>query len=319
MADPGKPRSIAPILVLVGLSALWALDSLRNDLLPGPFRAAEVLPPFERLSLYWLLLATAAAALARIQRARRPSRRMAIHASLIGLGLFAIPELLIHVAGTLVPAFTRVAMFSLAPVFAVVLEPYIGVPDYTPLRNGLLSALVAVMGVLLLFPLDLPHSPAQYAAFSAVLLAVLLVASVNCLAVRVVVAYSHHATSLAAFAASATAFTFFAIAAAAGNLAPLSFTLAPQAAWSLLVDFPAFVAFFWLLPHMVAARMTLRFLLAPLFAILFSFILFTPHISLRIAFGLALMAMGSAWMLFVPDSDASTHTSLLHLENNDNA
>ena len=79
---------------------------------------------------------------------------------LAGIGLFAVPSVLIEIAKGNIDDATRVALFSLAPVFAVVFEPYLGSGSTSQQRGGLAASLIAVCGSLLVFPLELSPGPA---------------------------------------------------------------------------------------------------------------------------------------------------------------
>jgi hypothetical protein len=76
--------------------------------------------------------------------------------------------------------------------------------------------------------------------------------------------------------------------------------LPPQLLWSLGIDLPAMFLLFWLLRRLAASRMTARFLLAPLFAIVAGIVLQPTFPPLRGWLGLALLAGGSGWLVFAP-------------------
>lgn len=293
---------------LAALSLLLALGSLRGDLWPAPFRAAAALPPFERQALAWALLALAAAILARIRRLPRLGIVATREAALAGLGLFALPALLVRAAAPQVPDLTRVALFALTPVFCVVLEPYLGAANSA--RNSLLPVLAALAGVLLVFPVDLPGSLAAALGWIALLLAALSIAAANC---RAIATANHLAsTARAAVAAAVTAAILGLASLVAEHAQPLNAALLPQALWTLAIDLPALLLLFSLMRRLSAARMTLRFILAPLFASLGGLALALTLPGLRALFGLVLMAAGSAWLLAARDTAFSS--SSLHLD-----
>ena len=60
-------------------------------------------------------------------------------------------------------------------------------------------------------------------------------------------------------------------------------------------------------PH-DCTRMTTRFLLAPLFAILIAHGARSPKLELHLGLGILLMAAGAAWLLFAPGPGARTRT-----------
>ncbi len=307
MAAAGRARAAA---ALVGLSLLWALGALRGDLLPGLLRAAETLPRLERRALEWAGLAAGAAMVALASQARWPRGRQALEALLAGVGLLAAPALLVDAAGTWVDGLTRVALFSLTPVLAVVLEPYLGAESAAQEQGGLLPALVAVAGVLCVFPVELPGGPGAALAWGAVVLAALCAAAANCRAVRAAQdATEWRAAPMAALGAATTAVALGA-ASACTERAVIPHGLAAEAAWLALVELPALLLLFWLMRRMTAARMTLRFVLAPLLASVASVALLRPSVSLRAAAGLGLMAAGAGWMLTRRDAPEEDGTPL---------
>ncbi|HVZ82790.1 MAG TPA: hypothetical protein VG893_03880 [Terracidiphilus sp.] len=253
-----------PVLAaLLALGFLWSLGSLRADLLPYAWQGAGT-DSLTSQALRLAVLAFGAAVIARATRSRRVRRRDAVQWALTGIGLIAAPSLLAHLAAPFVADLTRTALFALTPIFAIVLEPYLGSAESGMSRNGLLAALVALAGMLLLFPVNLPQSPASALAFLAVVLAALCVAAVNCRAVCF--ACAQDAPSFAAAAALAAAGAALVLGVAgAGEAAPFpAASLLPDLAWTLIVDLPALLLLFALMRRMTAARMTLRFIRAAL-------------------------------------------------------
>lgn len=179
---PRAGRRLAPNLALLLLCLIWALSSLRSDLLPRS--SGDPIPPLARQSIPFAMLAAFAAAFAVIRRTQWPSKQLLRGSLLAGLGLFAVPALLVHFAAAWLSDLTRVALFSLTLVFAVVLEPYLVGDDAQQGKGGLAASLCAVAGILLFIPIETPGSPAAGAAFCAAVLAVACVAAANCLAVK---------------------------------------------------------------------------------------------------------------------------------------
>jgi drug/metabolite transporter (DMT)-like permease len=164
------------------LSAFWAAAWLRRNLIPH--FGADTLSPAQGQAALFSVFAALAASIAVVKRVEFPRGRRAWACASIGVGLFVIPAVLAACAQGWVSELDRVAVFSLTPVFAVVLEPY--VQDSAP-RQGkaaLAGALAAVAGILFLFPLDIPGSFRALAALCALLVAAFGIAVTNCLAVR---------------------------------------------------------------------------------------------------------------------------------------
>ena len=117
-------RNAVPVTALLLLCFLWSLGSLRSDLMPTIF--AGGLPTFEREAIHLGALAVVAWLIALVTRAAWPRGRQIWDAILIGLGLFAVPAFFGEAAKDAIPDLTRVALYSLAPVFAVRLNPISG-------------------------------------------------------------------------------------------------------------------------------------------------------------------------------------------------
>jgi len=288
-----------PVAALLVLCFVWSLGSLRIDLLPALDNHA--LPPMEKQALPFGWLAITASLFAIANRRQWPNVRQIRSAILIGLGLFVAPALLVSLSNQGISELTRVALFSLVPVFTVVLEPHIAGPTGQQRRGALIAALLAVGGTLCIFPADTPSSIAAAVAFCAIVLAAAIIGAANCLAVKA--AAETPITTMAAIA-GATALTCFAI------LGPLlqreAWTFrgtGPELAWSAAVGLPGLLLLFWLMRRMSAVRMTARFVLAPLITALFGVILFRAEISLRALLGLLLVSTGAGWLLFAPDEE----------------
>jgi drug/metabolite transporter (DMT)-like permease len=305
-----------PAAALLLLSFLWAIDSLRSDLFPHSFASAE--PSHETglgsEAVSLLLLAIAAATSTAVRRTRWPRGRQLWSAIAVGLGLFAVPAVLVSLSASWVSTTTRVAIFSLVPVFAVVLSPHLGSEAEPSSTAGLIGALAAVAGTLCIFPLQLPSSIPTAAAIAALLFAALCLAAANCHAVRL--ARTAQKGSIAPLAATASSAAATALVAASLLIEPTSRSLSaflPQPLWSALLPLPALLILFWLMPRMTAARMTTRFVLAPLMAVLLGIAFEQPSVSLRILVGLVLVAAGAGWLLFAPTQMSDSDTLPLNL------
>ncbi len=276
------------------LCLLWAAEALRGDLLPGT--SAGQMPLLEKQAVQYGMLAVAATAWMLARKQKWPEARRALAWVLVGAGLFLAPPLLVHFSRAWIGELTRVALFSLVPVFAVVVEPYVGRGETAGRgSSGLLATLAGVAGTLLVFPVDMPGSMIAAAGWFAVIAAALCIAAANCRAVLL----ADEAQSLAPVIAIVCG------AAAAGFAAASALTEhavwrinGGEGAWMLVMTIPVLLLF-WLLRHMEAVPMTTRFLVAPLLANLAGLALLRPAVSLRAGFGLALIAIGAGWLLFV--------------------
>jgi drug/metabolite transporter (DMT)-like permease len=290
-----------PVAALFLLCLLWALDGLGPDLFPV-LRHSQ-LPAMVRQAITYALLAVVAAVYAITQRAKWPGGRTALAWVGIGLLLFAIPVLLVAAAQGWVSQLERVAIFSLAPVFAVVLEPHLGKSELRS-SGALFAALVAVAGALCIFPLNVPGSPGAVAAVLAVVAAAACAAIGNCLAARLATSQSNPSLAICAALASGSAALAFAAVGACTEHAQWRLSQSiTQLVWVTLIDLPALLLIFWLLRCMSAARMTTRYILAPLLIVLAGIALEQPAITTRMVLGTILMAVGATGLLLAPDDD----------------
>ena len=295
---------MAPVARLLVLCLLSSLGSLRSDLLPNLMPVA--LPPLEGEALPFAVLAGVAAVFAGWRREKWPRGRGILAAVAVGAGLFLVPAVIVALSAAWSSSMTRVVLFSLAPVFAVVLEPYVGRGAGGGVRGGLLAAIAAVAGVLCLFPVDAPRSVGAGIAVCGVMVAVACVAAANCYAVRIAAELPGNSVAPMAAIAGTTAAVGLAVASAMTEHAVWRLdALRPAVVWSAAVELPGLLLLFWLMRRISAARMTTRFVLAPLMAILVSMAVMRPEVGVRGGLGLLLMASGAGWLLLAPEDDAA--------------
>jgi drug/metabolite transporter (DMT)-like permease len=216
-----------------------------------------------------------------------------------------VPALLTLATQAWVSQLERVAIFSLTPVIAAVLEPHIGLANRR--SNGALPAsLTAVAGALAIFPLSVPATPAASLAVLIVVIAAGCVAIGNCIAVRFATSQANSSIATSAlWMCAASAITF---AAASACIERTRWQFPPgamQFVWLVAFDLPPLLLLFWLLSRMSATRMSARFVLAPLFTVLVGIALEQPQITTRMIIGVALLAVGAAWLLFANECDES--------------
>jgi drug/metabolite transporter (DMT)-like permease len=296
----GRTRTgLSAALGLLLLSAIWAVSSLRTDLVPQ--FGTDPMSLAQRQAALFSVFAVVAASIAVARRVEFPRGRRAWACAGIGLGLFVVPATLAACTEGWVSTLDRVAVFSLTPVFAVVLEPYLqdGAPPQG--KAALAGTIAAFAGILCLFPLDIAGSLRAGAALCALLAAAFGIAATNCLAVRLARNLAGRSTlPMAAQAAAASAVCFAAAA-----------TFTPHTAWRwsalpfqlpglLAIDLPALFLLFWLMRRLAASRMTARFLLAPLFTIILGMALEPTSPPVRAWVGMALLAGGAGWLAFGP-------------------
>lgn len=282
---------------------------MRSDLFPGS--PMHETPQLEREALPLALLTLVAGLSSVIRGDRWPRGRQLGWPVVVGLGLFVAPAVSVRIAQGWVSAFTRVALFSLTPMFAVVLEPHIDPAGGagTESRGGLLASLATVAGALLVFPIDLPGSVEAGLAVAAMVVAAACIAAANSFAVRVVTAPQKiDLGPMVAVACAAAALGLLCATEFTGGIQWPAIGAGRDLAWMAIVTLPGLMLLFWLMPRMTASRMTTRFVVAPLMAVLFSAALERPIIGLRICAGLLLIAAGAGWILYAPAQEPDSLT-----------
>jgi len=298
--------------VLLLLCFLLAIGAMRSDLFPAS--SANSTPQMEMEALPFALLTVIAASFAAAHRATWPRGKQLGPPILMALALFVAPSVIVHFALDWVSAFTRVVLFSLVPVFAVVFEPHLGRSSASQSRGGLLAALVSLIGMLCVFPVETPASIQAGCAFAVVIVAAAGVAAANCYAVRLASESSQQTIiPMAAIASAAAALGLIASGAVTDGF-PTHLSMDGQdLAWSLIVALPGLLLLFWLMPRLTAVRMTSRFVLAPLIAILIGMAIDRPAVGPRIWLGLLLVVGGAAWLLFARDDQPTANSSTFNL------
>lgn len=315
-AERGKGiRDAVPVTALLLLCFLWSLGSLRSDLMPGIFAAG--LPALEREAMHLGAMAAVAGLIALVVGAAWPRGRQIWDAMLIGLGLFVVPALLGEAAKGSIPDLTRVALYSLAPVFAVAFEPYLGRLTESQSKGGLLAALGCVLGTLGVFPLLIPRTWEGAGSFFAVILAVACVAATNCWTVRFVSEMPLKSGASVAAIAGATGVIFLAAASRLSEHPAWNGEIVgPEIAWTTAVELPALLLLFWLMRRMSAVRMTTRFVVAPLIVNVVGFLVLRPSLRLRAGLGILLIAASAGWLLISHEQEAESEALPLDLKRN---
>lgn len=294
---------------LLFLSLLWACGPLRSELLPQRF--FRLLPGLAAQTLPLALLAFAAGTFAWLRKAKWPRGQLLQRAVWIGLGLFTAPALLVHLSAGSVSGPARTALFTLVPVFSLVLEPYIGHPAATPIRGGLPAALAAVLGALLVFPSAVPTSIQAEFSLLALILAAASIGAANCCAEAVFRDCGPSSTTpITAIAAFAGTVSLGAASLALERPAWQTDAFAPELLWAAAIELPQLLLLFWLMRRLSAVRLATRFVLGPLLLVPAGALLVQIPLAPRTCLGLLGMAAGAAYLLFSREADPEKTTLL---------
>ena len=300
---------LGTIGALLALGLLWAAGPLRSELLPVQLSATLPRLAAQALPLTLLAIATGAAALRR--KANLPCGRQLRSAVWIGLGLFTAPALLVHLSAPWISRLAQTALFTLVPVFSVVLEPYLGQTAARPVPGSLPTALLTVLGALLVFPVISPGSIETASAIAASILAAGCIAAANCYAVAVYQNFGHpSAAPITAVAASVGALSLGIASLLLERPALKSTAFAPELLWAAAIELPALLLLFWLMQRLSAVRIATRFVLGPLLAVPLGALLVQSRLASRTWLGLLAMAAGAAYLLIAPEAAEEPATLL---------
>jgi hypothetical protein len=220
------------------------------------------------------------------------------------MGLFVIPAVLTSVAKDRIDDVTRVALFSLTPLFAVIFEPYLGVEagETVEGKGNFLGVMVAIGGTFLVFPVEMPRSYGEAFVMLGVVGTAASIAAANCAAVRLV----QQSVSRLTFASLASGSAALVLGLLGWALHERRVSSVAFDGWTA-ADLVALALLFWLMKHMNAAKMTTRFVIAPLMANLMSLALIRPHVGVQSWIGLILIAVGSGRLLIPPAENGNSH------------
>jgi drug/metabolite transporter (DMT)-like permease len=306
------PRtSRAPLAVLLLLCLLGSLGPLRNEFEPAVVPSAAL--PWLLPAWPFFLATILATAFTVLRRIPWPSARYFRSTILVNIGLFVLPLLTLLCVKIWIDPFTQVTLLALTPVFTVVFQPYLAPSSSVP-RHALAAAIAAAAGLQLVFPFQLPGTIVAFTAWLVLVLAVVGLAAAYCSATHLASQLSRSSAAPLAAIACAACTVALLLAGVVEHAFSVNFAAPPIGVlWLALVDTPSILLLFWLLPRISASRITVRFILSPLFSSLAGIVLLRPSLTLRDGLGLTLAGAGSVWLLFAPVSGPdATSSSLLH-------
>ena len=339
ITDPQRPKPdtltaksqpnklVWTLLGLLTLSLVWACQALAPDLLPQFSSTLEAHSAGQSILTDLIgmsVLAGLSIALYLVAAPGKLTPRLRWLSALVGLEMFAIPTLLLRLAGEDISGYTRTLLFCLIPLFTLVLDPYLGFDQdgWHDQRNSgaWLAALIGTAGALLVFPAEIPSTIGQTSSFAVVLLAALSVSTANCTARRVAENISGNAKShtgsllaSAAIAAGTAAVILVGALSVASHSqhSPASWHEFEfrSATWAGLMQVPAMALLLYLIPRINPVSLSTRYILAPLMTIALGTALIRlgggeAHLQLRIWAGLSLMAAGVCFLIFKPASQS---------------
>jgi hypothetical protein len=165
-------------------------------------------------------------------------------------------------------------------------------------RRFLTPALVAFGGALLLLPVGLPESLLGDLKLAGLILAILLVGIFSVRIFRLLRPVAYLDAVVVVGLSNAIFLTIYCIA--NGSFLWQWNQLTPIASIASLIDLIEIALLVWLLREMPPIRLSARYLLILLFTIVEGYVVLHPQVTARIAVSIALLAAGTAWILFSP-------------------
>jgi len=237
---------------------------------------------------------------------RGSSWSLGLRLAVIGFGFFGIPLAVGEWARGAVPETSRSALFAMVPV--VVVMVIAAGDDERGVRRFLAPALAGLGGLLLILPLGFSGSIRGRLMLGVICAAVVVAGLSSVWLYRLLrgVALAH----AVAVICLTNAVFLLVCSAIRGDFVLRWGGLASVISTASLVDVAEVVLIVWLLREMPPVRFAARYLLIPLLTILESFVLIRPEVTVRIACGALLLAVGVGMLLFLKVGDEETVLSL---------
>jgi drug/metabolite transporter (DMT)-like permease len=227
-----------------------------------------------------------------------------------GVGFFGVPIVVAEYARGSVPAISRSALFALVPV-VVVMAVASGESEEREERGArlfLMPALAGLGGLLLLLPLSSSRSARGWIMLALVCAAVVLVGLAS--------VWMYRSLRKVGFAAAialvgvANAVFLLVWSSAGEDLVWRGNGLASVISIASLADVIEVLLIVWLLREMMPIRFASRYLMIPLVTVLESYFVMQPEWTVRMGFGIALLAAGGGMLLFLKAREEETVLSL---------
>jgi hypothetical protein len=224
----------------------------------------------------------------------------------MSVGFFGVPIAIVEWAQGSVSQISRSALFAMVPV--VVVMAVAAGDEERGVRRFLVPALAGLSGLLLLLPMSFSGTILGRLMLGVVCAAVVLVglSSVWLYGALRGVAL----VRAVAVICLANAVFLLACSVVRGDFVVRWSGLASVVSITSLVDLVEVVLIVWLLREMPPVRFAARYLLIPLLTILESYVLIRPEVTVRIACGTLLLAVGVGMLLFLKSGDEDIVLSL---------
>ncbi len=294
----------------IGLGVLCLLSGSRwlaDNAYPG------ALPILEQQALHYLLIGLVAAAALAVRR--RSAKTQSIpwpSLSAASLLLLGLPAILTELAAR-VTTESGPALFALAPLFVVVGVASAGgsIAGSSRARSLMMPSLIGLAGALLLLPFKLPSTALGAGLFLTAIAAVVSAAIGSVWMHRLL---QHCPLRPALVLLCGVNAVFLGVASALHEPITLPLTALPvELLRAAALDLPQLLLLVWLLRELDPARLSARYLLAPLLTTLEGMAFFRLPVDLRMGAGSVLLLVGGMALLLWKGDDESGRSSSLNL------
>lgn len=221
-----------------------------------------------------------------------------------GVGFFGVPVVFLEWAAGSLSGVSRSVGFAMVPIVVVLVVASAG----GSVRRLLVPALVGLSGVLFLLPVEVPAAARGRLMLGGLALVVVLVAIVSVWMNRLLQDFVWGEAVAVVCVANAA---FLLVCGLAGGALVWRWSaLVSLVSVSSLVDGVEVVLVLWLLREMTAVRFAARYLVIPLLTVLEGYLVLRPELTVRMGFGLVLLAVSAGVVLFAKESPDEAVLSL---------
>lgn len=259
-----------------------------------PAATSDGLPPLERHGLLYGAVGLLGASFS--ARQQRNTRRELHWLQLVfgGVSFFGVPIVFFEWSGGSLSGTSRSVGFAAVPMVVVMVVASAWGQDGA--RRLMAPALAGLGGALLLLPFDLPVAFRGILMLGGLVVIVILVAIVSVWLNSVLQGFAL-SDAIAVVCLSNAVFLLICGLSGGGFVWRWS-VLGSLASIPSLVEVIVMIAMVWLLREMMPVRFAARYLVIPLLTVLEGYVFLRPDLTVRMGFGMALLAVGAGMILF---------------------
>lgn len=288
----------AALCILAGTS--WVIPEMMGD----------GLPPLERQCVLFGVIGLCALVVAIRRVGLSGVGKWHVRVALAGVGVFGVSDVIAEYSRGSVPSFSRSALYAMVPVVVVmaVAAGVAGGGEERGARRLLVPALGGLGGLLLLLPLQFSGTARGWVMLAFVSLAVVLTGIASVWMYRLLRGCDL-AVAIAVTGLANAAFLLI-WSGVREDMAWRWSAVSSMTSISSLVDVAEVLLILWLLGKMLPVRFAARYLAIPLLTVLEGLVLERPEVTVRIACGILLLAVGAGMLLFLKVGEEETVLSL---------